>query len=66
MTEATYVLFVPKTKRAKLRTVLQAEDTTPLTWREKRSLSGSEFYFSGPAALARETHLHLTRWLTAN
>jgi hypothetical protein len=66
MIEATYVLFVPKTKRAKLRSVLQSEDTSPLTWREKRSFSGSEFYFSGPATLARETHLHLTRWLSSN
>jgi hypothetical protein len=66
MTEATYVLFVPKTKRNKLRTVLQSEDTAPLTWKEKRSFRGSEFYFSGPSALARETHTHLTRWLTTN
>lgn len=66
MIEATYVLFVPKTKRAKLRGVLQSEDTSPLTWREKRSFSGSEFYFSGPAGVARETHLHLTRWLSSN
>ncbi len=66
MTEATYVLFVPKAKRVKLRGLLQAEDTSPLAWREKRSMSGSEFYFSGPAGLARETHRSLTQWLTAN
>lgn len=66
MIEATYVLFVPKAKRAKLRSVLQAEDTAPLSWREKRAMSGSEFYFSGPASLARETHQHLVRWLSAN
>lgn len=66
MIEATYVLFVPKAKRNKLRSVLQAEDTTPLSWREKRASGGSEFYFSGPASLARETHQHLARWLTAN
>ena len=66
MIEATYVLFVPKAKRAKLRSVLQAEDTAPLSWREKRAMSGSEFYFSGPASLARETLQHLVRWLSAN
>ena len=66
MIEATYVLFVPKAKRNKLRSVLQAEDTTPISWKEKRASGGSEFYFSGPASLARETHLHLARWLTTN
>lgn len=66
MIEATYVLYVPKAKRTKLRGMLQAEDTAPIRWREKKSMSGSEFYFSGPAAAARETHAQLIRWLAAN
>jgi hypothetical protein len=64
MTEATYVSFVPKSKSGKLRDVLRTENTGTIVWRERRRLSGSEFYFSGPAALARETHLYVTRWLS--
>ena len=66
MSEATYVSFVPSSKRANLREVLQSEDTGPIAWRERKTLFGSEFYFSGPASLARETHQHLVRWLSAN
>ena len=63
MADVTYVSFVPLAKRAKLRQILREEGAGPLQWREKRRLFGSEFYFSGPSALARETHLHITRWL---
>jgi hypothetical protein len=63
VSEATYVAFVPWKKRAKLRLVLEAENTGEITWREKRKLFGSEFYFSGPALLARKTHDFITRWL---
>jgi hypothetical protein len=63
MIEATYVSFVPKTKSDKLRQTLTAEDTGPLRWRERRTFSGSEFYFTGPAELARRTHDYVTRWL---
>ena len=63
MTEATYVSFVPRKKRAKLRLVLEAEDTGEITWREKKKLFGSEFYFSGPTLLVRKTHDFITRWL---
>jgi hypothetical protein len=63
MAEATYVAFVPKTKRAKLRAVLATEDTGEITWRERKGLFGSEFYFSGPPGLARKTHLYVSEWL---
>ena len=63
MTEATYVSFVPASKRAKLREVLQSEDTGSITWHERRSLFRSEFYFSGPPALARRTHAFVSAWL---
>ncbi len=63
MSEATYVSFVPASKRAKLREVLQSEDTGAISWREQKSLFRSEFYFSGPPALARRTHAFVTAWL---
>jgi hypothetical protein len=63
MIQATYVSFVPKTKCAKLRQTLTTEDTGDLRWRERRTLSGSEFYFTGPAELVRKTHIYITQWL---
>ncbi|MFC3070909.1 hypothetical protein [Phenylobacterium soli] len=66
MPEATYVAFVSKRQRAKLRTVLQTEDMGELTWREKKRLFGSEFYFSGPPTLARQAHAYVTKWLSTN
>ena len=64
--EATYVAFVNKAKRAKLRTMLQTEDMGDLTWREKKRLFGSEFYFSGPPTLARQAHAYVTKWLAGH
>ena len=66
MSDATYMAFVPSSKRAKLREILQSEDTGPITWRERKTLFGSEFYFSGPAGLARTTHAYITHWLTVH
>mgnify|MGYP001264984152 CR=1 FL=1 len=66
MSEATYVAFVPKSKRDKLRNALTCEDTGALTWREKRQRLGSEFYFTGPAALARQTHAYVLHWVTSH
>ena len=63
MSDATYVSFVPKSKRGKLRQVLESEDTGAVRWMEKKTFSGSEFYFSGPAALVRKTHAYITDWL---
>jgi hypothetical protein len=65
MAEATYVSFVPKTKRDKLRQTLTAEDTGDLRWRERKTFSGSEFYFTGPRELARRTHVYVTQWLAS-
>ena len=64
VSEATFVSFVPKSKTAKLRRTLLAEDTGDIRWREHKTLFGSEFYFSGPAALVRRTHGYVTYWLT--
>ena len=66
MIEATYVSFVPKKKSDKLRQTLTAEDTGPLRWHERRTFSGSEFYFTGPAELDRRTHDYVTKWLVAD
>ncbi|WP_309088787.1 hypothetical protein [Phenylobacterium sp.] len=63
MSDATYMSFVPRSKRDKLRRVLETEDTGALRWTEKRGLFGSEFYFSGPSALVRKTHAYITAWL---
>lgn len=63
MHDATYVAFVPAAKRAKIRAILQSEDTAPLTWRERRSWFGSEFYFSGPPALARKAQAYVAQWV---
>ena len=63
MTDVTYVSFVPKSKRKKLREVLETENTGDLRWTEKKTFSGSEFYLSGPATLVRRTHTFVTQWL---
>ena len=64
MSDATYVSFVPKAKREKLRAVLTEEDTGQITWRERKGMNGSEFYFSGPPALVRKVHAYVAEWLT--
>jgi hypothetical protein len=66
MPEATYVSFVPKAHSTKLRQTLQMEDTGEVSWRERKTFRGSEFYFSGPPSLARKTHEFVTLWLTRN
>jgi hypothetical protein len=63
VTDATYVSFVPRSKRAKLRQILTSEDTGPVRWTEKRGLLVSEFAFSGPAALVRKVHAQVTSWI---
>lgn len=63
MAEATFMSFVPKTKSDQLRQTLTTEDTGALQWRERRTFSGSEFYFTGPTDLARRTHIYVTQWL---
>lgn len=66
MPEATFVSFVPKSHRTKLRETLASEDTGDVTWRERKTFSGSEFYFSGPPLLVRKTHEFVTLWLSTN
>lgn len=65
MDQATYVAFVPKSLRERLRSTLQAADTGDLRWRERRQGRGSEFYFTGPAALVRQTHTYIVGWVAA-
>jgi len=63
MSDATYVAFVPNGMTAKLRSVLQSEDTGAITWREHKTRGGSEFYFSGPPKLVRATHAYISEWV---
>jgi len=63
MAEVTYVSMVPEERSAKLRDTLRQNDTGELRWREQRSHFGSEFYFTGPPALVRQTHEFVTLWL---
>ena len=64
MSDATFVSFVPKAHRAKLREVLMSEDTGEVTWREEKHWRGSEFFFSGPPRTVRKTHEFVTFWLS--
>jgi hypothetical protein len=64
MNEATFVSFVPKSLSDRLRQTLTTEDTGALRWRERRTFSGSEFYFTGPPDLARRTQTYVTQWIT--
>ncbi len=63
MAEVTYVSLVPKESSEKLRDTLRENDTGELKWREERYRSGSEFYFTGPPMLVRQTHEFVTLWL---
>ncbi len=66
MAELTCMSFVPKGQRSKLRHVLMTEDTGDLRWRERKTLFGSEFYFSGPPGLVMRTHAYVSYWLAEN
>jgi hypothetical protein len=54
--DATFVLFVQKRQRGRIRSGLTPDLLGDVTWRERKMLNGSEFYFSGPSALARQAH----------
>jgi len=65
MIEATFVVYAPKAQLAKLRGLVRSQTAEAVTWQERRTLFGSEFYVTGPAALAREAHelaAHLLSW----
>lgn len=64
MTEATFMLFAPKARVASLRAHVAAESGEDVRWREKRQMSGSEFYVVGPSQLAREAHQRAATWLS--
>lgn len=63
MTEATFVLFVPKARVSGLRGFFASSPPEDVRWREKRERTGSEFYVSGPVRLAREAHEKAATWL---
>jgi hypothetical protein len=54
--DATFVLFVGRKERGRVRSSLTPDLLGSVTWLERKSLSGSEFYFSGPSARARQAH----------
>jgi len=56
MIEATFVLYASKAQLGRVRAHLKEWATDTLRWRERRTFFGSEFYVSGPSALAREAH----------
>lgn len=59
--DATFVLFVRKKQRSRVRSSLTPELLGAAAWRERKTLSGSEFYFSGPSAIARLAHAAAAR-----
>lgn len=63
MTEATFVLFVPKARVATVRAFFAGEPAADVLLREKKVRSGSEFYVSGPVKPARELHERAATWL---
>jgi hypothetical protein len=66
MPDATFVAYVPRTLRERLRSALLGEDTGALKWEEKKVYGGSDFYISGPPALARKAHFYVQEWLCGN
>lgn len=62
--EATFVLFVGKKQRTRVRTGLTSDVLGDATWRERKTFFGSEFYFSGPSAIARQAHAAAARLTT--
>jgi hypothetical protein len=63
MPDATYVAFVPSGMSAKLRSLLETEDTGPISWRERKLMFGSEFYLSGPSRVTRAAHAYISEWV---
>jgi len=66
MSDATYVSIVPRAKRGRLREILDTEDTGPVRWTERRGFFASEFSFTGPSAIVRKVHAHVTSWVARN
>lgn len=64
MIEATFVVYAPKAQLAKVRGLVGSQSPEAVTWRERRTLFGSEFYVTGPATLAREAHELAARLLS--
>lgn len=64
MVEATFVLYAPKAQLAKVRSLVRSQSPEAVTWRERRTLLGSEFYVTGPAGPAREAHELAARLLS--
>jgi hypothetical protein len=64
MVEATFVVYAPKAQLAKVRGLVRSQTPEAVTWRERRTLFGSEFYVTGPSSLAREAHEAAARLLS--
>lgn len=64
MVEATFVVFASKAQLAKVRGLVRSQSSESVTWRERRTFFGSEFYVTGPAAQAREAHELAARLLS--
>ncbi len=52
--QATFMIYAAGAERQRLRTLMKGVTSEDVTWREQRRLFGSEFYLTGPAALARQ------------
>jgi hypothetical protein len=63
---ATFVLFVRKNDRSRVRGGLTAELLGDVIWRERKTFSGSEFYFSGRSAEARRAHAAALQMLSSD
>jgi len=61
--DATYVIFVAKAGRARVRERLRAAADETVRWTERKNLSGSEFFISGPPARVREAHEAMMLWM---
>lgn len=51
---ATFMIYATGSERQRLRALVKGVASEEVTWREQRRLFGSEFYLTGPAALARQ------------
>ncbi len=64
--DATFVLYVNKNLRSRVRNALTPELVGDARWRERKTLFGSEFYFTGPSAIARQVHAAAARLASAD
>ena len=63
MENATYVIFAANSSRNRVRDRLRSAVDETLSWTERKSFRGSEFFISGPPAQARQAHEAMMLWL---